>query len=106
VEPDQDAELQRRLLRRAVDLHGIQGTPRGIELAVEAVFGLRAEVQETGAASWSMTPDSPLPGSPQEAFVLRVFASADRPVDLKRLDLVVGALKPAHVVHRVEVVPG
>ena len=87
-----------------MSLQGIQGTPRGIELAVEAVFGLRAEVQETGAVSWSMDADAALPGEPLQAFVVQVFATEGQPVDEQRLDLVVSSLKPAHVVHRVEVV--
>jgi phage tail-like protein len=105
LDPGQSRERQRLLLRQAVALHGIQGTARGIELAVEAIFGLRAEVQETGATTWSMSPDAPLPGSGQQAFVLRVFVPAGRVVEQLRLDLVVASLKPAHVVHRVEVVP-
>jgi phage tail-like protein len=104
LDPGQPRERQRLLLRQAVALQGIQGTPRGIELAVEAVFGLRAEVQETGAATWSMEADSPLPGEPLQAFVVQVFAAPDQRVDEQRLDLVVSSLKPAHVVHRVEVV--
>ena len=104
LDPGQPRERQRALLRQAVSLQGIQGTPRGIELAVEAVFGLRAEVQETGAVSWSMDTDAPLPGEPDQAFVVRVHAVAGQAVDRQRLDLVVSAVKPAQVVHRVEVV--
>ena len=104
VDPDQPRDRQRLLLRRAAALHGSQGTRHGIEMAVEAVFGLRAEVRETGAATWSMEADSPLPGEPQQAMVLRVFAGAAEAVDEDRLDRVVEGLKPAHVVHRVEVV--
>jgi phage tail-like protein len=104
LDPGQPRERQRALLRQAVALQGIQGTPRGIELAVEAVFGLRAEVQETGAATWSMEADASLPGEPLQAFVVQVFATEGQPVDEQRLDLVVSSLKPAHVVHRVEVV--
>ena len=74
------------------------------ELAVEAVFGLRAEVQETGAVTWSMDTDAPLPGEPDQAFVVRVHAAEGQAVDRQRLDLVVSAVKPAQVVHRVEVV--
>jgi phage tail-like protein len=106
VDPGQPRDRQRLLLRQAVTLHGSQGTRRGIEMAVEAVFGLRAEVQETGAATWSMEADTPLPGAPQQAFVLQVFAAPGEAVDEERLDLVVDGLKPAHVVHRVEVVRG
>lgn len=104
LDPGQPRDRQRLLLRQAVSLQGIQGTPRGIALAVEAVFGLRAEVQETGAVSWSMDADAALPGEPLQAFVVQVFATEGQPVDEQRLDLVVSSLKPAHVVHRVEVV--
>ena len=86
-------------------MQGIQGTPRGIELAVEAVFGLRAEVQETGAVSWSMDADAAAAGrAADQAFVVQVFAAEGQAVDEQRLDLVVSAVKPAQVVHRVEVV--
>jgi phage tail-like protein len=104
LDPSQSRERQRSLLRQAVSLQSIQGTRRGIELAVEAVFGIRAEVQETGAVSWAMEPDAALPGDPHQAFVVQVFAPEGHAVDVKRLDAVVSALKPAHVVHRVEVV--
>ena len=89
LDPGQPRERQRLLLRQAVSLQGIQGTPRGIALAVEAVFGLRAEVQETGAVSWSMDADAALPGEPLQAFVVQVFATEGQPVDEQRLDLVV-----------------
>jgi phage tail-like protein len=104
LDPGQSRERQRSLLRQAVTLQGIQGTPRGIELAVEAVFGLRAEVQETGAVTWSMDPDAPLPGEPLQAFVVQVFATEGQAVDEARLDQVVSSLKPAQVVHRAQVV--
>jgi phage tail-like protein len=103
LDPGQPRDRQRLLLRQAVSLQGIQGTRRGIALAVEAVFGLRAEVQETGAVSWSMTADAALPGEPIQALVVQVFPSDGEAVDEQRLDLVVSSLKPAHVVHRVEV---
>lgn len=104
VEPEQSRERHRRLLRQAVALQGIQGTPRGIQLAVEAVLGVRAEVHETGGTTWSMDADAPLPGEPRPAFVVQVFAPEGQAVNEQRLELVVSSLKPAHVVHRVEVV--
>jgi phage tail-like protein len=106
LDPGQSRERQRLLLRQAVVLQGVQGTRRGIELAVEAVFGLRAAVQETGSVKWSMEADTALPGEPLQAFVVQVFAPEDHVVDEVRLNHVVAALKPAHVVHRVEVVRG
>ena len=70
------------------------------QLAVEAVFGLRAEVQETGASPGRWTPTRRSPASRVQAFVVQVFATEGQTVDEQRLDLVVSSLKPAHVVHR------
>ncbi len=66
--------------------------------------GFRAVVVETGAASWSLDPDAALPGEPRQAMVVRVFIPSGSTVDERRLDALVTSLKPAHVVHRVEVV--
>jgi phage tail-like protein len=104
VDPDQDLGRQRELLRSAGDLHGSRGTRRGIELAVQAEFGTRVEVTETGAATWSATPGGELPGEPQPSVDVVVWSDREHPVDPDRLDAVVRSVKPAHVRHRVEVV--
>jgi phage tail-like protein len=96
---------RREVLHAAARLHGWQGTRRGVESAVESMFGFRTVVEETGAASWSLDPGSALPGEPMQAIVVRVFVPPDGAVDQRRLDALVMALKPAHVVHRVEVLP-
>jgi phage tail-like protein len=98
------AVRQREVLHAASRLHGWQGTRRGVELAVEAVFGHRAVVQETGGAAWSLDADAPLPGAAREALVVQLFVPEGTTVDERRLDALVTSLKPAHVVHRVEVV--
>jgi len=103
LDPGQSADRQREVLRLASRLHGLQGTARGIELAVEAVFGVEATVQETGAAAWSLQDDAPLPGEPFQAFVVQVSAPAGQELDERRLDALVASMKPAHVVHRVQV---
>jgi phage tail-like protein len=104
VDPGHDPVRQRELLRSTSELQGWQGTRRGIELAVSALLGVRAEAVESGAASWSVDADDPLPGEPTPAVVVRVFPEPGRQIDLERLEAVVAAIKPAHVVHRVQVV--
>lgn len=99
----QTSRRRREVLQAASRLHGWQGTRRGVESAVESMFGFRTVVQETGAASWSLDPDSPLPGESQQAVVVQVFVPSGSSVDERRLDVLVSSLKPAHVVHRVEV---
>jgi len=106
VDPGQDPVRQRSLLRSTSELQGWQGTRRGIELAVSALVGVRAEVVETGGAAWSIDPTDALPGESTPAIVVRVFPDPGREVDVERLDAVVRAITPAHVIHRVQVVPG
>jgi len=104
VDPGQQPRRQRELLRSASIRQGWQGTRRGIELAVEALFGLRTVVVDSGASRWSVDPQDPLPGEPLPAVVVQVFVEDDQEVDEDRLDAVVSAVKPAHVMHRVQVV--
>ncbi|HEY3002284.1 MAG TPA: phage tail protein [Kribbellaceae bacterium] len=104
VDPGHDPVRQRELLRSTSELHGWQGTRRGIELAVAALLGVRAQVVESGGASWSTDAADPLPGEATPAVVVRVFPEEGRQVDPDRLNALVASLKPAHVVHRVQIV--
>jgi phage tail-like protein len=104
VDRGDDPVRQRELLRSTSDLHGRQGTRRGIELAISALLGVRAEVVESGGASWSVDPRDPLPGEALPAVVVQVYPAAGQEIDEDRLKDAVAALKPAHVVHRVQVV--
>ena len=105
VDRGDDPVRQRELLRSTSELHGRQGTRLGIELAISAVLGVRTEVVETGGASWSVDPNDPLPGEARPAVVVQVFPVAGQEIDEERLKEAVAALKPAHVIHRVQVVP-
>jgi phage tail-like protein len=104
VDVTQRATRQRRLLRAAIDLQGWLGTRRGIEEALDALFGVDAEVEDSGATDWSTDAGAALPGDTTAAIVVRVRPTDDREVDLDRLDEAVQLLKPAHVQHRVELV--
>jgi phage tail-like protein len=105
VDRGDDPVRQRDLLHSTSELHGWQGTRRGIELAISAQLGVRAEVVESGGATWSVDPRDPLPGEPLPAVVVQVFPVAGQEIDPDRLRAAVEALKPAHVIHRVQVVP-
>ena len=85
-------------------MQGWQGTRRGIELAVSTLLGVRAQVIESGGSSWSVEASDPLPGEAIPALVVRVFPEQGRELDTERLEAVVSAIKPAHVIHRVQVV--
>jgi phage tail-like protein len=106
LDPGLDPVRQRELLRAAAELHGWQGTARGIAVAVEALMGVPTEVVETGGATWSNDPRAALPGEPVPAVVVRVHPDDPDDLDDDRLEAVVAAVKPAHVMHRVQVVEG
>ena len=71
---------------------------------VEALVGFPVEVVETGAADWSRDPNAPLPGEPGATIVVTVRPDDADDLDVERLTAVVEAVKPAHVVHHVEIV--
>jgi len=81
-----------------------RGTARSIQEAVRAAFNVETEIVESGATSWSTTPDSAPPG--EEVPDLLVLVATDEPdaIDRRRLDEVVRSSKPAHVPHRIEIV--
>jgi phage tail-like protein len=83
-----------------------RGTARSIREAVRAAFNVETEVVESGATSWSTTPDSEPPG--EEVPDLLVLVVSDEPdaIDRRRLDEVIRSAKPAHVPHRIEIVAG
>lgn len=105
IDPSQELDVQRGLLRSAGELHATRGTRRGLELAVAAALGVPVEVVETGGAAWSATPGGDLPGEPQPAVVVIVRPRAGQAVDPDRVEAVVKANKPAHVQHRIQLEP-
>lgn len=103
VDPGEDLELQRRLLASASELHAIRGTRRGIELGLEAALGVDVQVSETGGTAWSDQPGAALPGEPHPAILVTVDSTEDDPIDAERLDALVSQIKPAHVLHRLQI---
>jgi len=103
---------QRALIEHAVELYRWEGTARGLRAHVALLTGHDAEVSDSGGVAWSAVPDGPLPGSPTPALTVRVRApgAAGAPTDgepaisVDTVDAVVGAARPAHVPHRVELV--
>ena len=103
LDPGQATDRQREVLRLASRCTGSRARSAGSSSPSRRSSGCEATVQETGAADWSLEDDAPLPGEPFQAFVLQVSAPAGQVLDEQRLDALVSSMKPAHVVHRVEV---
>jgi phage tail-like protein len=97
---------RRAIVARAVELYRMRGTAAGLAGQVEIQTGGRVEIVENGATGWSVDPGGELPGSPEPLVVVRVTVPDPKAVDAARLDMLVAAAKPAHVLHRIELVKG
>lgn len=97
-------ERQRELVSRAVDTYRWRGTLPGLRTLVEIYTGYEAEIFESGGVAWSPTPGGDPPGSPASLLTVRLSVPAAASLDLKRLEAVVVAAKPAHIPHVVEVI--
>ena len=101
-----DEGRRRAIVARAVDLYRMRGTAVGLAGQVEIQTGGTVEIVENGATGWSVDPGGELPGSPEPLVVVRVTVPDPKSVDAARLDAMVAAAKPAHVLHRIEIVKG
>jgi len=106
IDDNQTPENRRDLVRTGIELVRWRGTERGVREAVRAAFGRDPQLVESGGAAWSANPGAPLPGNAEPRLVVRLPVSDPESFDLRRLDEVVEAVKPAHLLHRVEVFAG
>jgi phage tail-like protein len=98
-------ERRRAVLSAAAGLYRVRGTSRGLEAYLEILLGTTVEIEETGGTAYSTGSDIDPPGSPNFAMVVRIHTSDPSRLDMTRLEALVTTSKPAHVVHRIEVVP-
>lgn len=101
-----DEARRRTIVARAVDLYRMRGTAMALAGQVEIQTGGKVEIIENGATSWSVDPGGDLPGSPEPLVVVRVTVPDPKAIDGTRLDALISAAKPAHVMHRIELVKG
>lgn len=101
VQAPMPVERQRELLQSAVDLQGWIGTPRGVQLSLEALFGATTVVEDSGGCAWSTDPHAPLPGGPVPSVTVRVSGATS--ADQERVESVVASVVPAHVLRQVVV---
>lgn len=106
VELDENwpVDRQRAVVAAAVGLHRMRGTTAGLRALLELVTGGRVEITDSGASTWSLTPDAALPGSPAPMVTVRVFLPDPGAVSKHSIDALVAAGKPVHVAHRVIIV--
>jgi phage tail-like protein len=97
-------DRRRAFVGQAAELYRRRGTAAGLRDHVQIHTGGLVEIVENGASSWSPKPDGKLPGSPEPVVVVRVTVDDPESIDRTKLEAMVHASKPAHVVHRVEIV--
>lgn len=110
IRPDESWTTARRrdVVAYAATIHRRRGTVPGVADAVRLAVGgvLDVGVEDSGGTAWSVTPGADLPGRAAAVLHLRVYATAREDINSGRLDAVINAVKPAHVPHTWEIVPG
>jgi phage tail-like protein len=96
-------ERRREVLASASATYRMLGTAAGLRAALTRFVDGRVEVEESGGAAWSDHSGGELPGRPDFELVVRIRAADPSSVPVARLDAMVAAVKPAHIVHRIEV---
>jgi phage tail-like protein len=103
LEGTEPLPVRRHAVATAVALHRLRGTRKGLELTLQLAFGVRAEITESGGATWSARPLGPFPGAPRAGLHVTLRAHNPASIDLHRLRTVVAAARPAHLPFTAEV---
>ncbi|MCT2593933.1 phage tail protein [Streptomyces sp. N2-109] len=99
---------RRAVVADAVRRHRQRGTRRGLAEAVRVETGVEPEISESGATAWSSVAGVALPGSPEARVTIRLRVPDPEEYRRKRLgqlEKLVAAEVPAHVAHRIEILP-
>jgi phage tail-like protein len=104
LELDENVPLERRraLVARAVALYRRRGTASALAEEIAVLTGVEPEIVESGAVAWSTEPGAELPGSAEPQVVVRMPADVAE-LDVRRLEAIVAAATPAHVITKLEV---
>ncbi|HNI35648.1 MAG TPA: phage tail protein [Microthrixaceae bacterium] len=97
-------EFTRAAVASTADLYRWRGTARGIREVLEMYTGVPVTIAESGGATWSSDPDPIPPGSPVPALTVGIPLPDLSATDVRRLDLIIGSLKPAHIPHQIELI--
>jgi phage tail-like protein len=95
---------QRAAIAQAAQMYRMRGTVSGLRDNLEVLTGGRVQVADSGGVAWSASPGAEFPGQDHPRLAVRVSVADPSAVSVSAVDAVVSAAKPAHVVHRVEVV--
>jgi phage tail-like protein len=104
IDEDWPIDRQRTFVSEAVSVYRLRGTAVGLRAEVEIYTQGTVDVIESGACAWSQTPNAAPPGSAPSTVTVRVAVANPGSVNAAGLEAIVAGAKPAHVVHRIEVV--
>ena len=99
-----ETDRRRAAVATAVEMYRMRGTISGLRANLEVLSGGQVEITDSGGVAWSTSPMGPLPGQESPRLAVRVTLPEVTERTTKAIDAIVTAAKPAHVVHRVEVV--
>jgi hypothetical protein len=75
----------------------------GLRRQLELGTGGRVEIAESGGVGWSSKPGGELPGEDVPRLAVRITVDDPSAVDEQAIAALIRAAKPAHIVHRLEV---
>jgi phage tail-like protein len=104
--PDETWPIERRraLVALAVQLYHRRGTAAGLAMHLRLLSAGEVEVKDSGGASWSRKTGSKAPGDASYSVSVTVTPPKKGPqLDQARIEALVAAAKPAHVVHSVTI---
>lgn len=97
-------DRRRAAVATAVEMYRMRGTISGLRANLEVLSGGQVEITDSGGVAWSTGPMGELPGQDSPRLAVRVTVDDADEHTTKAVDAIVTSAKPAHVVHRVEVV--
>jgi phage tail-like protein len=104
IDEDWPLTRQRTFVSEAVKVYRLRGTAAGLQAEVEIYTQGTVDVIESGGCIWSSTPQTAPPGSAPPSVYVRVAVPDPDRVSRAGLEAIVSAAKPAHVVHRIDLV--
>jgi phage tail-like protein len=108
IELDETWPIERRraLVAKAVELYRWRGTVKGLVETVAIYANAEPEIIESGGITASTSPGTKFPGTAKAEVTVRVQVKDPSTIDVARLERLVEASKPAHILAKVEVKAG
>lgn len=98
-------DQRRAIVADAALVHRRRGTVRGVAEALERALGAVVEVSDSGGSTWSSTPGAEPPGVSTPFVAVRIEVDDPDEVDVRRVEMLIESVAPAHVPYRYELVP-